>query len=239
WGLSHESPCAASVSAVGACQGVRGGTNDMDSISVPQAQGHGDQAQAASALRLHCEARQMSEQQHVRAADGQVKPVQIDLHIIDFVNCSFVSDPDIYSAHTLDRPNASSHEACPPDAVELPFAIEADASEPAAAAAAAATTTTTTAAETAAAIQDTNTGVVDLASSHVTESNPVPGCPCNVKCAGPDYGYLRGIRTLVREFADIWRRYASDEARLLHDKAVIQVAGEVGVTLKLFDNRYM
>ncbi|KAJ1907701.1 inositol polyphosphate kinase kcs1 [Coemansia sp. IMI 209127] len=229
WGLSYESPCAASVSAVGACQGVRGAANDMDSISVPQAQGHGVQAQAASTLRLHCEARQMSEQQHVRAAAGRVKPVQIDLRIIDFVNCSFVVDPDVYSAHTLDRPNASSHEACPPDAMGLPFAIEADASEPA----------TATAAGTAAALPDTNTGVVDLASSHVTESNPVPGCPCNVKCAGPDYGYLRGIRTLVREFADIWRRYASDEARLLHDKAVIQVAGEVGVTLKLFDNRYM
>ncbi|KAJ2549487.1 inositol polyphosphate kinase kcs1 [Coemansia sp. RSA 1933] len=216
--LSGVSPGAASISAVvGPCQGASGATADMNSISVPNERqpNSGDHtrvvAAAANTLRLHSEARQMSEkQQQRRVRDARrEKPVQIDLRIIDFVNCSFVADPDVYSEHTLDRPDASSHEACPPDTVGLPFAIEAEApSEPA-------------------------------SSSHVTESNPVPVCPCNQKCAGPDYGYLRGIRTLVREFADIWRRYASDEARLLHDQTVIQVAGEVGVTLKLFDNRYM
>ncbi|KAJ1665935.1 inositol polyphosphate kinase kcs1 [Coemansia sp. RSA 1646] len=209
WSTPRGSPYAASISAVGTNKEARAVENDMDSISVPQ---------AVNSLRQYCEARAGAEKQRVCTA-RQTKPAQIDLRIIDFVNCSFVVNPDVYSEHTLERPDPSSHEAYPPDAVGLPFAIESDASEPAA-------------------LAEAGTDV-DPASSHVTETNPVPVCPCNPKCAGPDYGYLRGIRTLVREFADIWRRYASDEARLLHDQTVIQVAGEVGVALKLFDNRYM
>ncbi|KAJ2397408.1 inositol polyphosphate kinase kcs1, partial [Coemansia sp. RSA 2603] len=116
----------------------------------------------------------------------------IDLRIIDFVNCSFVVDPDVYAEPTLVRPEASAH-----DASYFP------------------------------------------AAPHVTEADPTPSCTCNEACAGPDYGYLRGVRTLVREFADIWRRYASDEDRLAHDATVHRVARDVGVTLKFFEHRYM
>ncbi|KAJ1724823.1 inositol polyphosphate kinase kcs1 [Coemansia erecta] len=128
----------------------------------------------------------------------------IDLRIIDFVNCSFVTDPDVYAEPTLVRPEASSHSTS-----YFP-------------------TATATAAATAAA-----------ATPHATELDPEPPCTCNPECAGPDYGYLRGVRTLVREFADIWRRYASDDDRRAHDAAVLRVARDVGVTLKFFEHRYM
>ncbi|KAJ2773441.1 inositol polyphosphate kinase kcs1, partial [Coemansia nantahalensis] len=131
----------------------------------------------------------------LRAA-ALASPAPIDLRIIDFVNCSFVIDPDLYAEPTLQRPEAASHEPCPPP-LASPTAED----------------------------------------FHVTEATPVPTCPCDEKCAGPDYGYLRGVRTLVREFADIWRRYALPEARLLHDQAVLQAASGVGVRLKLFDIR--
>ncbi|KAJ2787825.1 inositol polyphosphate kinase kcs1 [Coemansia interrupta] len=113
-------------------------------------------------------------------------PAHIDLRVIDFVNCSFVTDPDAYAQPTLTRPAASAHASS-----YFPSA------------------------------------------PHATETNPFPPCTCNAACAGPDYGYLRGLRTLVREFADIWRRYASDDDRRAHDPQVLRVARDVGVTLRL------
>ncbi|KAJ2685604.1 hypothetical protein H4R19_006787 [Coemansia spiralis] len=139
-----------------------------------------------------------SPQAGLLCAAGLASPVPIDLRIIDFVNCSFVIDPDLYAEPTLQRPEAASHEPCP-QAPPSPAAED----------------------------------------FHVTEASPVPTCPCDDKCAGPDYGYLRGVRTLVREFADIWRRYAPPDARLLHDQTVLQAAEGVGVRLKMFDARHV
>ncbi|KAJ2612381.1 inositol polyphosphate kinase kcs1 [Coemansia sp. RSA 1365] len=160
---------------------------------------------------------------------GHSNMAQIDLRIIDFVNCSFVIDPDLYAEPTLTRPEACSHEPCPPNAVAPLYRLDSD--------------TPMTPDFINPENQQAEPSSVPRRNQHcccagiknfrVTEAKPIPTCPCNEKCAGPDYGYLRGIRTLVREFADIWRRYASDEARLLHDHSVIQVAKDVGVSLKL------
>ncbi|KAJ2660030.1 inositol polyphosphate kinase kcs1 [Coemansia sp. RSA 1200] len=226
WATSHKGQCRASISAIATCRGGARNANGSDSFRASQTRSHMGttstvhNSHAADALLHHSEARRRDRGQY-----AATKPAQIDLRIIDFVNCSFVVDPDVYSEHTLVRPDPSSHETCPQNiAVGMPFAVEADALEPAATPAPA----------------EPGIGVGRAtAAAHVTETNPAPTCPFNPKCAGPDYGYLRGIRTLVREFADIWRRYASDEARLIHDQTVIQVAKEVGVALKLFDNRYM
>ncbi|KAJ2813104.1 inositol polyphosphate kinase kcs1, partial [Coemansia furcata] len=152
--------------------------------------------------------------------------VHIDLRIIDFVNCSFVVDPDVYSEPTLERPAPSAHEPCPPPETAAPLFMSTSATP------------------------DVSDGRGPIAmpappacsgieSFRVTEADPMPACPCDARCAGPDYGYLRGVRTLVREFADIWRRYAPDEARLVHDSTVIKVAKDVGVALKFFEHRYM
>ncbi|KAJ2758551.1 inositol polyphosphate kinase kcs1, partial [Coemansia sp. BCRC 34490] len=221
WATPHKGPCRASISAIATC---RGGARGADGFRAPQTRSHKGTAStvhnphAVDALLHHSESRRRDRGQY-----AATKPAQIDLRIIDFVNCSFLADPDVYSEHTLVRPDPSSHEACPQNmAVGMPFAVETYALETAA----------------APALADPGIGA-GQAAAHVTETNPAPACPFSPKCAGPDYGYLRGIRTLVREFADIWRRYASDEARLVHDQTVIQVAEDVGVALKLFDNRYM
>ncbi|KAJ2063712.1 inositol polyphosphate kinase kcs1 [Coemansia sp. S146] len=148
---------------------------------------------------------------------------QIDLRIIDFVNCSFVVDPDVYSEPTLERPAPSAHELCPPPETAAPLFMSNSATPEA----------------------SDGRGPMPMPacagteSFRVTEADPVPVCPCDARCAGPDYGYLRGVRTLVREFADIWRRYAPDEARLIHDSTIIKVAKDVGVALKFFEHRYM
>ncbi|KAJ2162133.1 inositol polyphosphate kinase kcs1 [Coemansia sp. RSA 552] len=161
------------------------------------------------------------------------QPAQIDLRIIDFVNCSFVIDPDIYAESTLERPKASSHEVCPPSAVAPLFPLGAPEPSPTPDA-------RSEAGDPLATSRPSTSRRAEVRKFHVTETSPVPPCPCNEKCAGPDYGYLRGVRTLVREFADIWRRFASDEERLLHDWTVLQVAKDVGVTVKFLDNhRYM
>ncbi|KAJ1642298.1 inositol polyphosphate kinase kcs1 [Coemansia asiatica] len=178
-----------------------------------------------------------SRSRHSRRA-ARPGSVQIDLRIIDFVNCSFVVDPDVYSEPTLERPDESSHEPCPPDEVSSYFQLGSSHS----------VTSEIDSSRSPRPMQSPRqtSSHVEIGSEetshkqfHVTEASPVPTCSCNSKCAGPDYGYLRGVRTLVREFADIWRRYASDEARLIHDPAVISVAKDVGVTLRFFDHRYM
>ncbi|KAJ2796441.1 hypothetical protein H4R20_005527, partial [Coemansia guatemalensis] len=158
---------------------------------------------------------------------GHSSTARIDLRIIDFVNCSFVIDPDLYADPTLARPDASGHEPCPPNAIAPLYQVDSD---------------TPTTPDLNAENQQPKTSSIPRRNQHcccaeiknfrVTEADPIPTCPCDEKCAGPDYGYLRGVRTLVREFADIWRRYASEEARLLHDHSVMQIAKDVGVTLK-------
>ncbi|KAJ2594502.1 inositol polyphosphate kinase kcs1 [Coemansia sp. RSA 1721] len=174
--------------------------------------------------------------------------VQIDLRIIDFVNCSFVVDPDVYSEPTLERPEESSHESCPPDEVSSYFQLGAghgvasdiaSSQSPQPLLSVSSPSKMPAQSPRQASVIGTSSDEADGKRFHVTEASPVPTCTCNRKCAGPDYGYLRGVRTLVREFADIWRRYASDEARLIHDPTVIGVAKDVGVTLKFFGHRYM
>ncbi|KAJ1942982.1 inositol polyphosphate kinase kcs1 [Kickxella alabastrina] len=185
---------------------------------------------------------------HCSAATTSARPesVQIDLRIIDFVNCSFAVDPEVYSEPTLERPEESNHEACPPDTVASYFHQQSADQE------------TVSEAENnrvfrapplshspSKQLRNADRRCSDFKQQqqhdlfHVTEADPTPTCTCNEKCAGPDYGYLRGVRTLVREFADIWRRYASDEARTLHDQSILRVAKDVGVTLKFFERRYM
>ncbi|KAJ2786220.1 inositol polyphosphate kinase kcs1 [Coemansia javaensis] len=136
----------------------------------------------------------------VGLAPAPKSAAHIDIRIIDFANCSFVMDPDLYAEPTLARPEASGHDPC--------------------------------------CLLDPASPGCGAAPFRVTEADPVPPCPRDERCAGPDYGYLRGIRTLVREFADIWRRHASDEARLLHDQAVLRAAEGVGVRLAFLDSRY-
>ncbi|KAJ2829800.1 inositol polyphosphate kinase kcs1 [Coemansia erecta] len=170
-------------------------------------------------------------------AARRTEPARIDLRIIDFVNCSFVVDPDLYAEPTLERPEASNHEPCPPNAVAPLFQLGSD---PTMTPGAADTSESPAMASTLPRARPVKPcRCAEIKKFHVTEAAPVPTCPCSEKCAGPDYGYLRGVRTLVREFADIWRRYASDEERLLHDRTVVQVASDVGVTLKFFEIRYM
>ncbi|KAJ1994410.1 inositol polyphosphate kinase kcs1 [Coemansia spiralis] len=209
----------ASVSATSAAHGVSG--------SVPLEQNPANCTSANRNLRSALLENKASNAKRIHSSERS-KKAQIDLRIIDFVNCSFVVDPDVYSESSLKRPLPSNHEPCPPDAVGPLFALNDG---------------PLLATATAPLSRKPESRNSPCANDHelfnVTEANPMPACPQNAKCAGPDYGYLRGVRTLVREFADIWRRYASDEARLLHDKTVLQVAAEVGVTLKLFDNRYM
>ncbi|KAJ2694589.1 inositol polyphosphate kinase kcs1 [Coemansia sp. IMI 209128] len=156
----------------------------------------------------------------------QGSAVQIDLRIIDFVNCSFVVDPDVYSEPTLERPAPSAHELCPPPETAAPLFMSSTATPEAG----------DGCGPIAAPMPPACPGTE---SFRVTEADPAPACPCDARCAGPDYGYLRGVRTLVREFADIWRRYAPDEARLVHDSTIIKVAKDVGVALKFFEHRYM
>ncbi|KAJ2084226.1 inositol polyphosphate kinase kcs1 [Coemansia sp. RSA 988] len=158
---------------------------------------------------------------------GHSTMARIDLRIIDFVNCSFVIDPDLYADPTLSRPDASSHEPCPPNAIAPLYQVDSDTP-----------ITPDFNAEnqhselSSISRRSQHCGCVEIKNFRVTEADPIPTCPCNEKCAGPDYGYLRGVRTLVREFADIWRRYASEDARLLHNHSIMQVAKDVGVTLK-------
>ncbi|KAJ2747667.1 inositol polyphosphate kinase kcs1 [Coemansia sp. BCRC 34301] len=150
---------------------------------------------------------------------------QIDLRIIDFVNCSFVVNPDVYSEPTLDRPEVSAHELCPPPEAAAAFFMSAS--------------VTPECGNERGPIASQPPACSGTETFRVTEADPVPVCPCDPRCAGPDYGYLRGVRTLVREFADIWRRYAPDEARLIHDPTIVKVAKDVGVALKFFEHRYM
>ncbi|KAJ2175072.1 inositol polyphosphate kinase kcs1 [Coemansia sp. RSA 551] len=164
-------------------------------------------------------------------------PAHIDLRIIDFVNCSFVMDPDLYAEPTLERPEASNHEPCPPNAVASLFQLGSDPGmTPDIAKAGQASDTPSTLPQNP---QAKPCRCAEIKKFHVTEATPVPTCPCSDKCAGPDYGYLRGVRTLVREFADIWRRYATDDERLVHDQTIVRMAKDVGVTLKFFETKYM
>ncbi|KAJ2337035.1 inositol polyphosphate kinase kcs1, partial [Coemansia sp. RSA 2681] len=167
-----------------------------------------------------------------RRAQGPA--AQIDLRIIDFVNCSFVVDPDVYSEPTLERPAASAHELCPPPEAAAPFFMPSSATPEASDGRG--PIAMSSASQASASLPS---ACIGTESFRVTEADPVPACPCDLRCAGPDYGYLRGVRTLVREFADIWRRYAPDEARLVHDSTIIKVAKDVGVALKYFEHRYM
>ncbi|KAJ2888806.1 inositol polyphosphate kinase kcs1, partial [Coemansia aciculifera] len=71
-----------------------------------------------------------SEQRHSSSKRSRSPPLtssgratQIDLRIIDFVNCSFVVNPDVYSEPTLERPTPSSHELCPPPEAAAPFFV--------------------------------------------------------------------------------------------------------------------
>ncbi|KAJ2844298.1 inositol polyphosphate kinase kcs1 [Coemansia brasiliensis] len=153
-------------------------------------------------------------------------PAQIDLRIIDFVNCSYVDDPDLFAEPTLDRPEPSSHDPCPPNDVSPLFQAGTDPFS----------TLEATGSPQTSTRKHQLKSCCNSANFHVTETNPFPTCPCNQKCAGPDYGYLRGVRTLVREFADIWHRYASDQDRLLHDHIVMHVAHDVGVKLKFIEH---
>ncbi|KAJ2480306.1 inositol polyphosphate kinase kcs1, partial [Coemansia sp. RSA 2320] len=170
-------------------------------------------------------------------------PAQVDLRIIDFVNCSFVADPDVYSEPTLKRPAPSAHEACPPSDSPAPLFRIGSATTPETGNDVLHGSPAGDAPLTAEpAVQHKSRSSLCSGGEmvfRVTEADPVPACPCDMRCAGPDYGYLRGVRTLVREFADIWRRYASDDARFLHDSAIIKVANDVGVTLKFLERRHM
>ncbi|KAJ2722964.1 inositol polyphosphate kinase kcs1 [Coemansia sp. Benny D115] len=187
---------------------------------------------------------------------GRPKSVQIDLRIIDFVNCSFVVDPDVYSEPTLERPEESNHELCPSNEVTSYFQLgnTSTDNQQQGGGSCAGSFSDIDGSRSPQSLSHPSrspekrigglTGQLgqtkaDRQQFHVTEADPVPTCTCNKQCAGPDYGYLRGVRTLVREFADIWRRYAPDEARLLHDSTVLQVAKDVGVALKFFEHRYM
>ncbi|KAJ1923493.1 hypothetical protein LPJ71_000827, partial [Coemansia sp. S17] len=126
---------------------------------------------------------------------------------------------------TLERPAPSAHELCPPPETAAPLFMSSSAAPEAG--------------DGRGPMAMPMPACSGTESFRVTEADPVPACPCDARCAGPDYGYLRGVRTLVREFADIWRRYAPDEARLIHDSTIIKVAKDVGVALKFFEHKYM
>ncbi|KAJ1869004.1 inositol polyphosphate kinase kcs1 [Coemansia sp. RSA 990] len=169
----------------------------------------------------------VSKQHNLRKHSSSTRragPAQIDLRIIDFVNCSYVDDPDLFAEPTLERPEPSNHDPCPPNAVSPLFQTGAD------------PFSTPEATNSPQKSKHQPTPCCNSANFHVTETNPFPTCPCNQKCAGPDYGYLRGVRTLVREFADIWHRYASDQDRLVHSQTVMHAAHDVGVKLKFIEH---
>ncbi|KAJ1980395.1 inositol polyphosphate kinase kcs1 [Dimargaris xerosporica] len=45
-------------------------------------------------------------------------------------------------------------------------------------------------------------------------------CPYNSECAGPDFGYLHGLRTLMHEFLDIWRRYGDADLKRCYESEI-------------------
>ncbi|KAJ1660423.1 inositol polyphosphate kinase kcs1 [Dispira simplex] len=48
-------------------------------------------------------------------------------------------------------------------------------------------------------------------------------CPYCRECPGPDYGYLYGVRTLIREFWDIWRRYGSEDIKAPYESEMKRI----------------
>ncbi|KAJ1962620.1 inositol polyphosphate kinase kcs1 [Dipsacomyces acuminosporus] len=220
-------------------------TSSPDYTLQQQHQQHQQHQQQSRSKSRHADKddRARSRSNRSRWAHNPSRPesLQIDLRIIDFVNCSFVVDPDKYAEPTLVRPDVSSHEPCPPDPSMTPPFLRADTTPaPSLPAAMGSYGNKHPVSATPARLMSLSATDQHQGSSlHATEADPSPPCPCNEQCAGPDYGYLRGIRTLVREFADIWRRYASDDARQLHDSTVHRIAKDVGVKLRFFENRYV
>ncbi|KAJ1985761.1 inositol polyphosphate kinase kcs1 [Dimargaris cristalligena] len=92
----------------------------------------------------------------------------IDIRIIDFTHCTFVTDPDEPARPTLVRPAVCDHPLHKERERAAPYSeIQAD----------------------------------------------VPYCPYQSECPGPDFGYLYGLRTLMKEFGDIWRRYGNETVK--------------------------
>ncbi|KAJ1960746.1 inositol polyphosphate kinase kcs1 [Dispira parvispora] len=54
-------------------------------------------------------------------------------------------------------------------------------------------------------------------------TSDVTYCPYCRECPGPDYGYLYGVRTLIREFWDIWRRYGSEDIKAPYESEMKRI----------------
>ncbi|KAJ1674755.1 inositol polyphosphate kinase kcs1 [Spiromyces aspiralis] len=65
----------------------------------------------------------------------------------------------------------------------------------------------------------------------IPDSTYGPLCPIDDRCPGPDHGYLKGLRTLVREFSAIWFRYAHKFDRQRFAQNIIASASSIGVDL--------
>ncbi|KAJ1899724.1 hypothetical protein LPJ71_005934, partial [Coemansia sp. S17] len=102
----------------------------------------------------------------------------IDLGIIDFINCSFVVDPDVYSEPTLEHPTPSAHKLCPLLETAVPL-LKPDSAMP-------------EAGDGHSSMAMTMPVYTDTESFRVTEAHPVPASSCDIQYAGPDYGYLHG-----------------------------------------------
>ncbi|KAJ1913683.1 inositol polyphosphate kinase kcs1 [Mycoemilia scoparia] len=56
-----------------------------------------------------------------------------------------------------------------------------------------------------------------------------PRCKLNSQCPGPDRGYLKGLKTLVKEFGHIWLHYATEKDLRNFSQNVIVSAQSIGV----------
>ncbi|KAJ1978383.1 inositol polyphosphate kinase kcs1 [Dimargaris verticillata] len=52
-------------------------------------------------------------------------------------------------------------------------------------------------------------------------------CPYNSECAGPDFGYLHGLRTLMHEFLDIWRRYGDADLKRCYESEIDELKADL------------
>ncbi|PVU94937.1 hypothetical protein BB560_000783 [Smittium megazygosporum] len=126
----------------------------------------------------------------------------IDVRVIDFANCTYVKSENDSGTPTFVCPEASAHQ-------RLSFLEELKAFN------------AQNSISSVANKLGKDSGLTTSSDSKSDSSlpfKPVYCCAANSECVGPDLGYLKGVHTLIFEFADIWKRYAYDpECKLIDD----------------------
>ncbi|PVZ97173.1 hypothetical protein BB558_006880 [Smittium angustum] len=120
----------------------------------------------------------------------------IEMRVIDFVNCTYVTDENAFGNPTLISPKCSIHPKSDLSNLLTPLSMPKKNFKDG---------------------NDLSVGEEgkhgddkDKRNEYIIDFDGKPSCPINKNCAGPDLGYLKGVCTLIFEFADIWKRYAND-----------------------------